>query len=453
MVKFFFYIILLLSILIFSYTFYKSEIVFQGDNRNYYITLYFISLSIFLVSIFSFLVNKKLKEYLLIIIISFIFTLYIFEIYMINFNSYKNERYNVSKKRIEYYYKLTEEEFDVRKRSEIFNDLKENDSNVSVTTYPSNYAVLNEDLLPLSSLSHSRSIYCNENGFYNIYLSDRYGFNNPDEEWDKDEVEYLLLGDSFVHGACVNRPNDIASILRKLSNKATLNLAMGSTGSLIQFATLREYIKPKVKNILWFFYHNDLQDIKGELNSKILNSYLVNPDYNQNLKLKQKEIDKLVFNSINKMLLNEENFKIQEKISIKDSNFDILAFLKLYKTRSILDNLIPISIISPINTHPEFKKIIFLAKNFTKANNSNFYFVFLPSQNMIFSKKLEDKIVYKEIKKIVKELDIEFIDIYEIFNKDSNVINFFPFKMDKRHYHYNSTGYKKIAEVIYEFTK
>ena len=356
------------------------------------------------------------------------------------------------KKRIEYYNKLTSKKFDVRTRLEIFNDLKENDLNLSVTTYPSNYALLNKDLLPLSSLSHSRTIYCNENGFYNIYLSDRYGFNNPDEEWDKDEIEYLLLGDSFVHGACVNRPNDIASVLRKLSNKATLNLAMGSTGPLIQFATLREYIKPKVKNILWFFYQNDLQDLEGELNNKILNSYFENPDYNQNLKLKQKEIDKIVSNSINKFLLNEK-FKNQEKINIKDSNFDTLAFLKLNKTRSILDNFIPISIIQPIEIHPEFKKIIFQAKNFAKDNNSNFYFVFLPSQNMIFSKKKKDKIMYKEIKKIVEELDVKFIDIYEIFNKDSNVINFFPFEMDKRHYHYNSTGYKKIAETIYEISK
>ena len=88
MVKFF-YIILLLSILIFSYTFYKSEIVFQGDNRNYYITFYLISLFLFLISIFSFFVNKKFKEYLLIILLSSILTLYIFEIYIINFSSIK----------------------------------------------------------------------------------------------------------------------------------------------------------------------------------------------------------------------------------------------------------------------------------------------------------------------------------------------------------------------------
>ena len=46
-------------------------------------------------------------------------------------------------------------------------------------------------------------------------MSDRYGFNNPDYEWDKEKIDFLLVGDSFVHGACVNRPYDIASQMRK----------------------------------------------------------------------------------------------------------------------------------------------------------------------------------------------------------------------------------------------
>ena len=40
----------------------------------------------------------------------------------------------------------------------------------------------------------SFTIYSNENGYFLIYLSDRYGFNNPDKEWDSDEIEYLLIG-------------------------------------------------------------------------------------------------------------------------------------------------------------------------------------------------------------------------------------------------------------------
>ena len=57
--------------------------------------------------------------------------------------------------------------------------------------YPSNYFGKNTEIFPLSNSSYSKTIYCNENGYYSIYESDRYGFNNPDEQWDKEEIEYF----------------------------------------------------------------------------------------------------------------------------------------------------------------------------------------------------------------------------------------------------------------------
>ena len=41
------------------------------------------------------------------------------------------------------------------------------------------------ELFPLSGISNSKTIHCNESGYYSIYKSDRYGFNNPDYDWDK----------------------------------------------------------------------------------------------------------------------------------------------------------------------------------------------------------------------------------------------------------------------------
>ena len=64
----------------------------------------------------------------------------------------------------------------------------------------------------------------------------------PDNQWDEREIEYLLVGDSFALGQCVNRPNDISSVLRTLSNKSVLNLAYDGNGPLIEYATLREYL-------------------------------------------------------------------------------------------------------------------------------------------------------------------------------------------------------------------
>ena len=135
----------------------------------------------------------------------------------------------------------------------------------------------------MSGKSNSKTIFCNENGYYAIYKSDRYGFNNPDEEWDKTEVEYLLVGDSFVHGACVNRPNDISSKLRNLSNKSVISLGYGSNGPILEYASLREFFPDRVKNVLWFYYEgNDVKNLSDELRNVFLRKYINNINFSQN---------------------------------------------------------------------------------------------------------------------------------------------------------------------------
>ena len=46
---------------------------------------------------------------------------------------------------------------------------------------------------------------------------------------------------------------------------------------------LREYLKPKVKNVLYIYSaENDLSDLNKELESEILNKHLDNLDFTQN---------------------------------------------------------------------------------------------------------------------------------------------------------------------------
>ena len=104
-------------------------------------------------------------------------------------------------------------------------------------------------IFPLAGVSNTTTVFCKEGEKFSIYKSDRHGFNNPDSEWDKKEIEYLLVGDSFTYGECVNRPNDIASVLRALSNKSVLNLGQSDNGPLIEYATLREYLDKNVKKL------------------------------------------------------------------------------------------------------------------------------------------------------------------------------------------------------------
>ena len=74
--------LLILSIIIFSYIFFKSEIIFDGEKRWYYLIYYKIAGILIVFSIITFYFNKTLKTYLMISILSFIFSIYLFQTYL-----------------------------------------------------------------------------------------------------------------------------------------------------------------------------------------------------------------------------------------------------------------------------------------------------------------------------------------------------------------------------------
>ena len=74
--------ILTISFLLLIYTFYKSEIIWDGNNSNYYKTYYLISSILICFSIITFFIKDEIKEYLIISGISLIVSLYLFEGYL-----------------------------------------------------------------------------------------------------------------------------------------------------------------------------------------------------------------------------------------------------------------------------------------------------------------------------------------------------------------------------------
>tara|TARA_B100001057_G_scaffold425308_1_gene448651 strand:+ start:130 stop:1179 length:1050 start_codon:yes stop_codon:yes gene_type:complete len=289
--------LLTISFIFLSYVVYKAEFYWDGNLSNHYKPYYYASFFLILFSIITFFLNKKIKTYLFIIISSGYFSLFLFEIFLV----YKDFKFLNNKKII--FNQNTNNNFDTRDVFEVFLDLDKKQPNVSFFyRHPINYDEnIKNDFVPLSGRANSKTIHYNENGYFSIYDSDRFGFNNPDNEWKSDEIEYLLLGDSFTHGACVNRPDDISSNLRELSNKSVLNLGIQDSGPLSEFASLREYYKKNTKNIIWvFFGGNDISDLALELNNDILKKYLFDKNFKQNLKKRQNEIDKLTYKYIPK---------------------------------------------------------------------------------------------------------------------------------------------------------
>ncbi len=322
--------------------------------------------------------------------------------------------------------------YDTRSKFEAYNDMKKTE-NITPMYYPS-LSMYNETIMPLAGLSNTNTLFCNENGIWEKYVSDKYGFRNQLDIWNIDNFDLVLIGDSYVQGQCVNTDNIISEIITKKTDKKVLNLGYSGTGPLTNLATYIEYKPQKVKKLIWFYYEgNDLIDLSLELKSKTLLKYLMDDNFNQNLKERQNEINKY----INYFINNNEEFQVTKK------KFSFFYFSKLYKTRGFIK-----SYFTNNRTDKEllnyFSKAIDRMKSIISDNNTDLLIVYLPEYSSILNRSPDDE--YYFIKKLLKNKDIEFLDFYsEVINKLENPLQIFPFELSG---HYNEYGYETLSDFI-----
>ena len=265
-----------LSIGILIYLIYKSEITWSGEQRFFYLKFFLVFLTINIIIFFYYKVSNATKKIIRTNLYTVLIIIYAFELFLnfiLNNDNDIKHKADLLKKRGEL--------FDERKKLEVYDSLIKDFPNAKLYVPPSNNLSLqNIEILPVSGVSNQKTIYCNENGYWFEFDSDRYGFNNPDEVWNKKQIEYLLLGDSYVMGACVNRPFDTASQIRKMSGKNVINLAMAGNGPLMQYVSLREYVFSNTKNVIWHYSEaNDNFELALRLKNPILKKYL---EYSRN---------------------------------------------------------------------------------------------------------------------------------------------------------------------------
>lgn len=450
------------SISLLLYIAYRSQITYEGLNNTYYNKYYFIFSFFLLFGVINFKLNPKVSNKFSAIIIAILLALYSFELILYFTNTSSALKVKKYKKKIELM-KKKDPDYDIRTRLEVYLDEKKKNPNVAVLPVPLTLASQNKkELLPFSGHSNIKTVFCNELGFYIIYKSDRYGFRNPDKEWDKKEIEYLIVGDSLGHGMCVNEEDTISGWLRNnLKNKSSLgviNLSMWGNGPLIMYSSLREYLELKnVKNILWLHSEgNDFTDITFEQKSEIINNYLNDRNFSQNLPKRQNEINEFVLSQIkNRKIEGQEPDTYEKKFGLED----LKQIVKLtYTRKGTLDKNFFNNRKQPLLENLEtYKKILIKANQLSKDNGSNFYFINLPDHwarsnpkqlNLMWKEKVK---ATNEIREFLKKNNIAFIDIYEtVFKNHNDVLSLFPYRGFG---HFNDKGYRLTAQSISEQLK
>ena len=355
------------------------------------------------------------------------------------FNKKKDQIYN--QKRIEAANKAGIN-FDMRNISDVANELSANIVYAPIMflkeyTENDDYK---DSIFPLSGISKTLTVDCNENGPYSVYFSDRYGFNNNDRIYnDENKKKIFIIGDSMVQGNCVDQENTISG---RLFNKGyqTIGLGMSGNGPLLEFAVLKEYaLKLDPYAIIWVYFENDIKDLKRDLQIPILREYIYN-NYTQNIINRQDEVDNFWHLwSPKEILLNKKKNTLKKNLKRIERSF----FLKPIKDLIFKFNNEYIQY-DKINDKyiDEFIDIIKKSKYEAEKKGAHFYFVYLPLYESVKKKEPKNK---KIILEKLKDINVDYIDFLSELNKTEDPLSFFPFKLKG---HFTNEGYKMIADSI-----
>ena len=92
------------------------------------------------------------------------------------------------------------------------------------------------------------------------YTSDRFGFRNADQAWDRPSVSIALLGDSFMQGACVADRHTVAARLAA-SGRSVIGLGTAGNNGLMHAAVARAFLPAmRPQHAVLVFYANEHLD-------------------------------------------------------------------------------------------------------------------------------------------------------------------------------------------------
>ena len=432
----------------------RSHEYISGFYKNYfiYIFIFFLINTIIIIQ-----KSNEIKKTYKILLISTVLSLYAVEIYLnfakksfsvtddLNFRKAQADKVGLP--------------FDTRTKYEVYQDLKSKGENV-VPTIPPNDVFhktkifldrISSPIYPLSSISNTKTVFCNESGKRIIYYSDKHGFRNKNEIWDQKEVDIVILGDSLVHGACVDDEHVTSNQLSTLTGKKVLNLGFQGHGPLMQIGALKEYAASKrPKIVLWYYFEaNDFSNMIYEMSVDKINRYK-NKDYSQELMKNQKIIDEQLYKLL-KLVTPNQAGDVKENLG----TINYIGLIKFYKIRDFLTHFFPENkaLISyryaPVDTLNEYFKLIKIAKETTQEWGGEFYLVYHPHPERYigtYSLQYAQRQYGYFIKKL-NEMKINIIDLKKLFDNAGGPKKLYHFGI---HGHPSENGYKITAEHFAE---
>ena len=303
------------------------------------------------------------------------------------------------------------------------------------------FALKKKELGELNKIDFNKEHYIHkcgysEDGFNNLaYKKDNFGFreNRTDLFYDTDIV---ILGDSFGASHCINKPNDLTSLLINLTgNKKVLNISVSGTGPYYQkemIISLFTQNKTNFNTFIWLFYEgNDHEELRNYFGKKF--DFKFDNDKNKNIQIS----DQTKVNYVSKV--NPTILKFKFFLANYSRGFGtLIKYFKTYPTL-IKNEEIYDSTVNDLNNFLIEKninnKIIFYIPKYTRLSYNKIKHPQIKQLDNL--KKLIEKTAHK--------YNFKFIDGSSIYWNRTDPLDVFHYNLPT---HFNLNGYSILAKEI-----
>jgi hypothetical protein len=302
------------------------------------------------------------------------------------------------------------------------------------------------EILPLGGLPDSLTVWCNETGTYSVYTSDAHGFHNPPHVWRARTTDIGVVGNSFAMGACVPVGKGFVDRIRSVY-PATLNLAMGHDGPLLELATLKEYlggVRPRI--VLWAYEEgNDFPFLRDEKRSPLLMRYLER-SWRQDYLSSRPRIAAAVRDH------GERELRLKlRKLQNGDAGDGLRAFTHSVKLRRVRDSLDLHVWRGRKDDTVEtaelelLRGILGAARDATTGWGGSLVFVYLPARGRYAGDPSPSIAARDRVLQMVAGLKIPIVDAHVVFEAHRDPLSLFPFRQFA---HYTEEGHDLIARHV-----
>jgi hypothetical protein len=334
--------------------------------------------------------------------------------------------------------------FDTRQVSRFIDDLQQTGPPVypAITrTWPrfrEVRRVLPQGFYPLSHVSNSRVVKCNENGQYLLYRTDEYGFDNPPGLLQQGSADVAVVGESFALGHCMPEQDNLVGMIRAHYPR-TVNLSMASSQPLTTLASFREYVEPLRPRVVLWTVNIAFVDGRAELRDPVLVRYL-DPAFNQGLIRRQAEVDRLV---------SSFALPLQRRFDERERLHRAGRWKHVWELRAIRSRLPQLlNLESAVRKRADASVLLRsldLAGRTTQTWGGVLIVVIVPAYYDVFARGSERSEVREELKRSIAALGIRVVDTVELFRHQRDPTSLYMLRINN---HPNQRGYTLFADQV-----